>query len=117
MSSLRRHYEDEVRELRSRVEAWRHEDLPIEQIARRVCAERRALAVLFKQRTPEPMRSAIMQRTVETYGDPLGPTVEFLRARGKSWEEIIEGAMRPGSFGFANGKPAPQVVKRCPHKK
>jgi len=100
MDDLRRQYEEEVRSLRSRIEAWRREGLPVEQIARRACAERRALSDLFKQRTPEPLRSAIRRRTIETYGDPLGPTVDFLRARGKSWDEIIDGAARPGPFDF-----------------
>ena len=36
------------------------------------------------------------QRTLATYGDPLGPTIEFLRAKGKSREKIIAGATRPG---------------------
>jgi hypothetical protein len=36
------------------------------------------------------------------HGDPLGPTIDWLRAQGKSWEEIIESAMRPGGadLGF-----------------
>lgn len=102
MDDLRRQYEEEVRSLRSRIEAWRRDGLPVEQIARRACAERRALSDLFKQRTPEPLRSAIRQRTIETYGDPLGPTVEFLRAQGKSWGEIVEGAARPGPFDFVS---------------
>lgn len=36
------------------------------------------------------------------YGNPLGPTIEQLRAQGKTWEQIIESATRPGGedLGF-----------------
>jgi hypothetical protein len=67
-----------------------------ETIARTVHAERRLLASRFKDLTPEPMRSALYKRTLKIYGDPTGPTIEYLRAKGKSWENIIESAGRPG---------------------
>jgi hypothetical protein len=37
----------------------------------------------FKQLTPESWRSAIYKRTPTAYGDPVGPTIENLRAFGK----------------------------------
>jgi hypothetical protein len=39
---------------------------------------------------------------MERYGDPLGPSIEWLRARGKSWDDIIESASRTGGadLGF-----------------
>jgi hypothetical protein len=67
-----------------------------EKIARTVHAERRLLASRFKDLTPEPLRSALYKRTLEIYGDPAGPTIERLRAKGKSWEDIIKSAGRPG---------------------
>ena len=33
---------------------------------------------------------------MEKYGDKLGPTIEYLRAQGKTWEQIIESATRAG---------------------
>ena len=38
----------------------------------------------------------IYARNIEKYGDKLGPTVDWLRAKGKSWEQIIESAGRSG---------------------
>lgn len=95
--TLRRDYEDAVRAIRSLVDALRREGWDSEAIARAAHGERRRLAALFKERTPEPMRSVIQAHTLATYGDPLGPTVESLRAKGKTWEEIIASASRPGT--------------------
>ena len=43
-----------------------------------------------------------MQLNIEKYGDKLGPTVEWLRNNGKTWEEIIDSAQRTGGkdLGF-----------------
>jgi hypothetical protein len=38
----------------------------------------------------------IEARQVEKYGNPSGATVEWLLEQGKTWEQIAEGAMRPG---------------------
>ncbi|KMO30747.1 cell wall-binding protein [Methylobacterium tarhaniae] len=94
--SLRDRYEEAVRGLRARVDAMRRDGHPPEAIARDVHAERRRLAVHYKGLTPEPHRTLIEERTVRVYGNPQGPTIDFLRAQGKSWEAIIDGATRPG---------------------
>lgn len=73
-----------------------------EAIARAVHAERRKLASYFKEQTPQPLRSQIYRRTLAVYGNTIGPTIEGLRAQGKSWDDIIESATKPGtlpSFG------------------
>ena len=89
-------YEALVRELALRADALRRQGVDAETIARTLHAERRALSTRFKDITPEPLRTVIHDRTVAVYGDPLGPTIEFLRAQGKSWNEIIDGATRHG---------------------
>lgn len=89
-------YEALVRQLALRAEALRHQGADPETIARTLHAERRALSTRFKDLTPAPLRTVIHDRTVAVYGDPLGPTIEFLRAQGKSWDEIIDGATRHG---------------------
>jgi len=94
---MRQDYEAAVRALRDRVDELRAEGRPAEAVARTAHAERRALAARFKEATPEPLRTALYQRTAHVYGDRLGPTIDFLRARGKSWDEIAEAATRPGS--------------------
>jgi hypothetical protein len=93
---LRLEYEARVMALRGRVDAMRQHGLPVEAIARALHAERTRLCKAFKERTPEPQRTRIAQRTCAVYGDPFGPSVEYLRAKGKSWDEIIESASRPG---------------------
>jgi hypothetical protein len=74
----------------------RRDDVPAEDIARDVHDARRRLSAHYKSLTPEPHRSRIVARTVRVYGSETGPTIAFLRAAGKSWEDIIESAVRPG---------------------
>jgi hypothetical protein len=74
-----------------------------ETIARTVHDERRRLTAAFKELTPEPWRSRIHNRTLAAYGDLIGPTIENLRARGKSWDDIIASATRPGSWFSSDG--------------
>jgi hypothetical protein len=39
--------------------------------------------------------------TLAVYGDRLGPSIEWLRARGKTWDAIIDSATNPGPrFSF-----------------
>ena len=95
---LRLEYEALVIALRDRADAMRRNDVAPEAIARTLHAERRRLSQAFKERTPEPLRTRIHERTLAVYGDPLGPSVEHLRARGKSWNDIIESAARPGQL-------------------
>ena len=98
---LRSRYEAAVHALRTRVTAMRSGGASSETIARTIHGERRQLTAMFKELTPEPWRSLIHTRTLTAYGDPVGPTIESLRARGKSWDDIIDGATRPGSlFGL-----------------
>jgi hypothetical protein len=101
LDDLRSRYERAVMALRARSAAMREAGVCAEEIARSMHAERRRLAARFKELTPEPLRSRIYERTRAVHGDPLGPTIESLRSRGKSWEDIIESAGRPGRFPAA----------------
>ncbi len=91
--------------LRGRVDAMRRDGLRPEAIARAMHAARRQLCQVFKERTPEPQRALILDRTRTVYADPLGPSVEFLRLQGKSWEDIIESASRPGRSPLEDANP------------
>jgi hypothetical protein len=93
---VRSRYEAAVLALRAQVAAMRGIGVSSETIARTVHAERRRLTAASKELTPEPWRSRIHTRTLAAYGDPIGPTIENLRARGKSWDDIIDSATRPG---------------------
>jgi hypothetical protein len=94
---LRLRYEEAVVALRARVAAMRDNGVSSETIARTVHAERRWLTATFKELTPEPLRSRIHNRTLAVYGDAVGPTIGGLRARSKSWDDIIDSATRPGA--------------------
>ena len=100
---LRSRYEAAVLALRTQVAAMRGDDASSETIARAVHAERRRLTAASKELTPEPWRSRIHTRTLAAYGDPIGPTIENLRARGKSWDDIIASATRPGAWFSSAG--------------
>ena len=76
----------------------RYEGMSSETIARAIHAGRRRLAGAFKELTPEPLRSRLYNRTLAVYGDAKGPTIETLRANGKSWDAIIDSATRPGPW-------------------
>jgi hypothetical protein len=102
---LRAQYEASVRALRPLAEVMRSQGVPPEAIARALHAERRRLAGVFKDRTPEPMRTWIYSRTLAVYGDPLGPRIEDLRAKGKSWDAIIESAAQPGRSVVGTPRP------------
>ena len=94
--NLRTRYEQAVHDLRQRAAYMRRGGASAEAIARILHTERRELAARFKELTPEPYRTGIYRRTFEVYGDELGPSIEFLRAQGKSWDAIIDSATRPG---------------------
>jgi hypothetical protein len=93
---VRLEYEARVTALRGRADAMHRNGSSPEAIARTMHAARRALCQIFREQTPEPLRTRILERTRAIYGDPLGPSVEFLRLRGKSWEDINASASRPG---------------------
>ncbi|HEY2034786.1 MAG TPA: hypothetical protein VGH02_13975 [Rhizomicrobium sp.] len=95
---MRAEYEKRVRDLAAVAERMRRDGADAETIARTVVAERRALAAHYKEMTPEPLRTRIFAHTVAVYSDPLGPTVDYLRGKGRSWEEIIASASRPGEI-------------------
>lgn len=94
--ALRRQYVEEVQMLAGKAEVMRLAGSSQEDIARALHADRRSLGVKYKNLTPPKELAEIYARNEKKYGDKLGPTVEWLRARGKSWEDIIASASRTG---------------------
>jgi len=39
---------------------------------------------------------AIYRRNLRVYGDALGPSIDWLRQRGRTWDEICQSASRSG---------------------
>ena len=93
---LRRDYEREVRDLVKVERRMRKEGHDVETIARELSKQRRALGVKYKDLTPPDTLEKIFERNLEKTGDKWGPTVEYFRKEGYSWEEIIEKSKRPG---------------------
>ena len=93
---LRAAYEGEVKALRETYEDMVKRGVDEETLARALHQMRRDLGVKYKDLTPPDKLAEISSRNLEKYQDKLGPTIEWLRARGKSWQDIIESAMRPG---------------------
>jgi hypothetical protein len=91
-----------VEGLAGKVPAMREAGMGSEAIARALHAERRLLGEQFKALTPPGRLAEIYERNLARYGDKLGPTIEWLQARGKSWEDIIESSVRTGGkdLGF-----------------
>jgi RHS repeat-associated protein len=93
---LRQAYENAVRNLTAEVSRRFAAGQPVEEIARWAHAARRALGVTYKGMTPAELLEQIYARNIVKYGDPLGPTIEWLLGKGTTWEEIIERAVTPG---------------------
>ena len=93
---LRTQYETEVRGLKEVYENMLAEGFDMETIAHALHKKRRDIGIQYREITPADILEIIYNRNLERYGDKDGPTMEFLREQGRSWEDIIESAMRPG---------------------
>lgn len=77
-------------------------------IARTLHQMRRDIGVKYKELTPTAELERITARNIRDYGDPLGPTIDFYRSRGDSWQQIIESAARPGGKNLGLDFPVPR---------
>jgi hypothetical protein len=93
---LRLDYEDEVRQLVALRDAARGAGSSAEATARLLHEQRRIIGMEYKLRTPEELRDVIYGRNLRVHGDELGPSIDFLRGKGKSWESIIQSSINPG---------------------
>ena len=84
----------------------RAEGLCEESVARTAHQLRRDIGQEYKAITSVDMREKIRKRNLAKYGDPLGPTIHYLRAKGLDWREIIAGACSPGGEDV--------IRSRCP---
>lgn len=114
---LRQQYVEEVQMLAGKAETMRLAGSSQEEIARTLHADRRALGVKYKNLTEPSLLATIYARNEKKYGDKLGPTVEWLRANGKSWEDIIASSSRTGGADVNfNAKPAAAAPSPAPTK-
>ncbi|APW40064.1 hypothetical protein RD110_25035 [Rhodoferax koreense] len=95
-SDLRQAYEAAVAALGDEVAAMLADGASEEQAARLAVARRNLLKQQWRDHTPPEVLARIEARSLAQYGHVLGPTVEQLRAAGKSWREILRSAAKPG---------------------
>jgi hypothetical protein len=95
LRQIRGGYVADVQGLSSVLEERRAAGKTNEEIAMELHSLRREIGVKYKDLTPTEQREKIYQRNLELYGDPLGPTIDYLRnVKNKTWEQIIESATR-----------------------
>ena len=93
---LRIEYENKVNGLSKVADDLRSQGKTDEEIARTVSQMRRDLGVQYKDATPPTLREFIYERNVNEYGDPLGPTFDWLIERyDRDYNKIIASSCRP----------------------
>ena len=99
---LRQSYVDEVKALEEVGLGLRAAGADAETVARILHAERNALKEKYRQLSPSDTHKLFEQRNIDKYGNALGPSIDQLRAAGKTWDQIIDSAMRAGGkdLGF-----------------
>jgi hypothetical protein len=96
MADLRWAYERAVAELGAQVAGMLAAGVDQEAVARWASGQRDRLKQLYRGKTPPEALAIIEARSLAQYGNSIGPSVEQLRAGGKSWAEIAASAARPG---------------------
>jgi filamentous hemagglutinin len=74
-----------------------------EDVARWAHAQRNQLKLDFRDISPPEFVARAEARNIVNYQNPLGPTIEQLRANGKTWADIINSATRSGGSDFGFG--------------
>jgi RHS repeat-associated protein len=95
-TAVRKAYQTEVRGLADLEQQLRAEGRSTEEIARTLHQARRDIGIKYKDLTSPEALKGIYERNLEKYGDKLGPSIDWLKEKGKSWEDIIESAKKEG---------------------
>ena len=65
------------------------------RLARRLVEERNRLKEQIRERQPSAITEQQEERNIQKYGDPVGPTPEWLNQhRYTTWQEVIDAAYR-----------------------
>lgn len=99
---LRQAYVSDVQQLEGLGASARAAGQSPQDTARMLVDMRNQLKVEYRSLSPVDEVKVFEKRNMLKYEDPLGPSADQLRAAGKAWEQIIEGAARPGGtdLGF-----------------
>ncbi len=96
MADLRLAYERAVAELGEQVAGRLVAGADPEGVARWAAGQRDQLKQVYRGQTPAAALAVIEARSLAQYGNSVGPSVDQLRAAGKSWAEIAASAGRAG---------------------
>ena len=101
-AAVRQAYEAEVGGLADQAAAARAAGQDPEAIARQLVDSRNSLKLKYRAQSPADAVLKFEQRNIKEYGNPVGPSADQLHAAGKTWDQIIESAARPGGsdLGF-----------------
>jgi hypothetical protein len=97
---LRQAYEAEVAGLKEEAKIMVEAGANSEEVARKMWERRREIGVKYKNLTPKPLRDYIYELNSERYGDPLGPSFDFLVKYAEDnlrepFASIVESSTRP----------------------
>ena len=97
---LRQAYEAEVAGLNKEAKIMVEAGSNSETVAKKMWERRREIGVKYKNLTPRPLRDFIYELNLGRYGDPLGPSFDFLVKSGQDklqepYGAIIESSTRP----------------------
>ncbi|TDR27753.1 PAAR domain-containing protein [Hydromonas duriensis] len=96
IANLRLEYEDAVRAGRSEADRQLATGVPPEKVQYYAVDKRNQIKTEYRSLTPPEIVKAAENRNQIEYGNPLGPSVEQLTAKGKTPTQIIDGSFRPG---------------------
>ena|GEM_PF-5545520 len=94
---IRVEYAKRVRGLKQLASTMQKNGKSSEEIAKVLNQKRRALGRLFKNATDARTQQNAFDRNLRLYNDKWGPTWQFLRRQGKSWDDIIVSSTRPNT--------------------
>ncbi|TCW85646.1 hemagglutinin [Burkholderia sp. SRS-46] len=75
-----------------------------EGIARWAVEQRNDVKVTYRDMSPPDFVQAAEARNMSKYGHPIGPTIDQLRQKGLSWQQITDSAARPSGQDMGFGK-------------
>lgn len=67
----------------------------LEDVARSLVVKRNALKVSYRAPVEPALLASLEARNLQRYGDPIGPTADWLKARYGSWEAVVAASARP----------------------
>ncbi len=88
----RQEYHDSLQELYTMITTMVYEEEGIEAIARAVSERRNELRLEAYKDDPDGLET-VKKRNLETYGDELGPTQEYLYEKYGSWQMVLYKAL------------------------